>query len=78
MQRAKTNRLLHRVRCVAMPFVQKGRKPLSKAVVASSRLIEQKLLRFAREISPTSHDGKTERVFEVFFFVGIHIFLVLR
>jgi hypothetical protein len=56
-----------------MPFVQKGRKPPSKAIIASSRLIEQKLLRFAREISPTSHDGETERVFEVFFFVAIHL-----
>ena len=61
-----------------MPLVQKGRKPLSKAVVASSRLIEQKLLRFAREISPASQDGETERIFKVFFFVGIDIFLFLR
>ena len=28
-------KLLDRVRCVAMPFVQKGRKPLSKAVVGT-------------------------------------------
>jgi hypothetical protein len=70
-------KLLDRVRCVAMPFVQEGRKPLSKAIVASSCLIEQKLLRFAREISPASHDGETERVFKVFFFVGVHIFPAL-
>jgi hypothetical protein len=66
-------RLLDRQRFVVMPFLQEGRKSFSKAVVASSRLIEQKLLRFARKISPTSDDGETERVFEVFFFVGIHI-----
>ena len=34
--------------------------------------------RFAREISPTSHDGETERVFKVFFFIGIHVFQFLR
>jgi predicted outer membrane protein len=30
----------------------------------------------SRESSPTSHDGETERVFEVFFFVGIHFSIV--
>jgi hypothetical protein len=55
-----------------MLLMKKGCEPFSKTVVASSRLIEQKLLRFARDIRPPSHDGETERVFEVFFVVSIH------
>jgi hypothetical protein len=52
--------------------MQEGREPFSKAVVASGGLVEQKLLRFARKISPTSHDGEAERVFEMFFVVDVH------
>jgi hypothetical protein len=55
-----------------MLLMQKGCEPFSKTVVTRSRFIEQKLLRFARKICPPSYDGETERVFEVFFVVGIH------
>jgi hypothetical protein len=64
--------LFDRMYRLGMLLMQKGCEPFSKAVVASSRLVKQKLLRFAREICPPSHDGETERVFEVFFVVGIH------
>jgi hypothetical protein len=64
--------LFDRMYRLGMLLMQKGCEPFSKTVVARSRLIEQKLLRFAREIRPPLHDGETERVFEVFFVVGIH------
>jgi hypothetical protein len=54
--------------------MQESCEPLSEAVVARGCLLEQKLLRFPRKISPTSHDGETERIFEVVLVVDIHFF----
>jgi hypothetical protein len=53
-----------------MLLMQKSCEPFSKA--SSPAVASSKLLRFARESCPPSHDGETERVFEVFFVVGIH------
>lgn len=61
-----------------MPFVKKDREPFSESVVASGRPVEQNLLSLPRKISPTSHDGKTERVFEVVFVVDSHFLALLR
>jgi len=55
-----------------MLLVQESREPLSEAIVAGSCFVEQKLLRLARKISPTPHNGETQRIFEVVLVVGIH------
>jgi hypothetical protein len=58
-----------------MLLVQEGRQPLSKAVVASGRLIKQKPLSFSRKIGPTSYGSKPKRVLKVIFVVGSHFHL---
>ena len=55
------------------PLLHQTHLDFSKAVVASGRLVEQKLLRLARRINPTSHDGEAERGFEMFFVVKVHL-----
>jgi hypothetical protein len=53
--------------------MQEGREPFSEAVVAGSRLVEQKLLRLAREISPEPHDSEAECKLKMMFVVDTHL-----
>jgi hypothetical protein len=72
----KARILRERMGRLGMLLMQESREPLSETVVTRGCLLEQKLLRFPGKISPPSHDGETERIFEVVLVVDIH-FLAL-